>query len=65
MSAFKATLLHALELAITFVVAFLVLRFFKVEGEAATLLLTLVLNGLAKFARTTDKLPVPDYTRVD
>ena len=65
MQALKVTLLHSLELIVSLVAAYFILNFISVEGKPETLLLTLAINALAKYARASEKIGVPDYTRID
>ncbi len=59
--ALLSTLMHAVELAACFGVAVGVLYLFHADTETKTLLLTIVLAALTKFARSSAGIPVPDY----
>lgn len=63
----KATLyvtgLHALELALCLVAAVVVTRLFSLGDDEMGVVVGVAVNALAKFARTSEAIPVPDYTR--
>lgn len=61
MNAFKSTMLHILELAVCLGAAYLVLSFYDVDSETRVGILSLVLAGMAKFARASESIPVDDY----
>ncbi len=59
--ALLSTLMHTVEIAAVILVAYLISKLFHVEGENGQALIGLVLAALAKFARASDSVAVPDY----
>ena len=58
-----ATSFHVLELAVCLVAAVVITRFFKLGTDETGVVIGVVVNSLAKFARTSDMIPISDYTR--
>ena len=59
----KSTLLHCLELAVVIALVYGVTKLFPglVPNEAVKDVLLVIIGGLAKFARSSDAVPVVDY----
>lgn len=57
----RKSALHALETAVCLIVSLLVLRALGMETEGKTLIGGIILAGIAKFARESANIPVPDY----
>lgn len=55
--------LHLLELLVVIGVTLLLVKVLHVNSGTQEILIGLVLAGLAKFARTSEASPIPDYTR--
>lgn len=60
-AALISTLLHALELAVCLGAAVLIVRFFHLGSNETAVVVGVVLNALAKFARASDASPLPDF----
>lgn len=61
MSALQSTMLHTIELTVCMAAAFIVLHFFGVNDSMKSTILGILVNTLAKFARSSDAVPVNDY----
>lgn len=55
------TLAHTLELVVLIGIAYVVTTFFNLDTETNRYLLTVVLAGIVKFARASEKSPLKDY----
>jgi len=64
MEALKSTLAHVLELVVCLFAAYIVLTLFKVDSDTAKVLVGVVINALAKFARSSDSVPLKDYVNL-
>mgnify|MGYP003394981992 CR=1 FL=1 len=56
-----STLLHLLELAVILALVWVISKVFHVSSEQTQGVILMVLAGLAKFARSSDSVPVADY----
>ncbi len=60
---FIAVTLHIVELLVVIGVTLLLVKVLHVDSATQTVLIGIVLSGLAKFARTSEVSPIPDFTR--
>ena len=56
-----STLLHVLELVASLLAAFVLIKYFNLDPEKYGLVVGVAVNALAKFARTSSLIPIPDY----
>ena len=56
-----STLFHTLELVVVVGIAYVLVKVFRVDSSTQQGLIVLVLAALSKFARSSDKIPMPDY----
>lgn len=61
MESLRSTIIHTVELAVVFGIAFLILRYFQVDSDVSKYLVGIVLGALAKFARANESVPLRDY----
>lgn len=57
---FYSTLMHVVELLVTFGVAVGIVKILGIDSETTTIVIGVVVNALAKFSRASDAIPVPD-----
>lgn len=60
---FISVLLHLVELLVVIGATLLLVKVLHVDSATQEVLIGLVLAGLAKFARASENIPVPDFTR--
>ena len=61
----KEVAYHVFEVVVCLSVAAFALRFFGDFNGVDALVAGLVLNGLMKFARSYEKIPMPDYSNLE
>lgn len=61
MNALQSTLLHALELALVIIAAYIIAGLFNINSEDMKAIVTVVLAAFVKFARSSDSIPLKDY----
>lgn len=59
--ALVSTLMHVIELAVCLLGAWLILTFFQVDSGAVKILAGIAIDGLSKFSRANDAIPIGDF----